>query len=227
MVGRFSKLGAPLAAACIALVPGSASAQPASQVVLYELPAYLGRSVTITKGNANLSSVNFANRAQSAKIIGEWQFCPEENFAGSCVTMTGNKKVLFGTVVVSLRTTAEAKAAQTKSSAGAAASSSSAAAASTAASSASASAAVDIEALDVDAGTEGQDVVFFARPSLGGTQVSAGTNDATAGSAFCKLAGFTSALSAGRARVQATGIIDLASKTKARAYALRDLVCKK
>lgn len=193
----------------------------AQSVVLYELPAYLGRSVTISKATPDLSVVSFANRAQSAKITGEWQVCSAADYQGTCSTMTGNKKFLVGSQVTSLRTTADAKKAATT----AASSASTTTAATTA--SASAAATVDLEALDPDAGTEGQDVAFFARPALGGTQVSAGSNDTTSGTAFCKLAGYASASYAGRARVQATGLIDLSSKTKVRAFPLRDVLCRR
>lgn len=209
-----------LAGASAIMLSAPAFAQTSSKVVLYELPAYLGRSVTISKATPDLSVVSFANRAQSAKFTGEWQACSEADYQGSCLTMTGNKKVLLGTQITSLRTTADAKKAVTPGT------SSSTAAASTTAS-ASASATVDLDALDPDAGTEGQDVAFFARPALSGSQVSAGSNDTTSGAAFCKLAGYTSAAYAGRARVQAAGLIDLSTKTKVRAYPLRDVLCRR
>ena len=88
-------------------------------------------------------------------------------------------------------------------------------------------AAINLDSLDANNGTEGQDVTFFAQPMLSGSQIAAGTNDVTSATAFCKLAGSTSAQSAGRARVQSSDLIDIAAKTKVRSYALRDVVCRK
>lgn len=198
-----------------AFAAGPALAQSSTpSMTLYELPGYLGRSVTVTSDTPDLATETFAKRAQSARVSGSWQVCPAVKFAGACRTLTDDVPFISKSKVISIRPTPteSAKAAT---------------APATTNTQTSSAAAIDLDALDVGAGTEGQDVSFYPRPSLGGTEIAAGTNDIAAATAFCKLAGGTSASYGGRARVQTSNLVDIAAKTKVRSYALRDVVCKK
>lgn len=172
--------------------------------------------MTITAETPDLAKEGFAKRAQSARVTGSWQVCPAVTFAGACQTLNGNMPILKKSQVVSVRLTPSAAASVTP-----------AAGSQGAATPTSATAVLDLDALDVGAGTEGQDVFFYARPALSGSEIAAGTNDITAATAFCKLAGQSTASSAGRTRVQASNVIDIASKTKVRGFALRDVVCRR
>ena len=194
--------------AAAALSATAASAQTPT-VTLFELPGYLGRSVTVSADAPDLAA---QLRARSARVTGSWQFCPQASYAGTCRTVTANQPLL-NPVPLSIRTSASATATPTTT-------------ASTTAT-ASTSASIDLSSLDVGGGTEGQDVTFFARPSLSGSEVSAGTNDLAAATVFCKLAGATSASAAGRARVQASNLIDATAATRVRGFALRDVVCRR
>ena len=198
-----------LLAAATALSATAASAQTTSPgtVTLFELPGYLGRSVAVSADTPDLSA---QLRARSARVSGSWQFCPQASYAGTCRTVTANQPLL-NPVPVSIRSTASTTGAT----------------AATPATSATTTAAIDLSALDAAGGTDGQDVTFFARPTLSGSEVSAGTNDLAAATAFCKLAGATSATAAGRARVQASNLIDVTAATRVRGAALRDVVCRR
>jgi hypothetical protein len=64
-----------LAAAVSALPLSMTAAQTttAPSVTLYELPGFLGRSVTVTAATPDLATQSFARRAQSARVVGEWE----------------------------------------------------------------------------------------------------------------------------------------------------------
>ena len=208
----------PVVLAALALFAATPALAQTGSVTLFELPLYAGRSVTITSATPDLAAQTFARRAQSARVTGSWQFCPEVNYGGTCRTVTGNQRALAllgaaGTVS-SLRTTADAAAAPVGTT-------------TTAATTASAGTAVNIADMDVDAGTEGQDTAYFARPALARNEVSAGTNDKVAADAFCKAAGFGTSAYAGRARAQTSNLIDLSASTRVRGFALRDVLCRR
>jgi hypothetical protein len=201
-----------------AVTPAMAQTADVGSITLYELPAYLGRSVRITSATSNLATVGFANRAQSARVQGSWEVCPETAYKGSCQTLTASAKVLqllgLGGKIASVRPTPVTTGQTiTSSTAGTA--------------TASPGTKVNLADLDVDEGAEGQDTTFFARPSLQGNQVSAGTNDRAAADAFCKQAGQASSVYASRARTQLSNIVDVASATRVRGYPLRDVLCRK
>ena len=193
-----------LLAAALAGVTVVASAQTSTTgtLTLFELPGYLGRSVTITADTPDLAA---QLRARSARVTGSWQLCPRTSYAGTCRTITSNQPLLNPTPA-SVRATASATETTATS---------------------STSAAVDVAALDAGGGTEGQDVTFFARPMLSGSEVSAGSNDLAAATAFCKLAGATAASAAGRARAQTSNLIDVTAASRVRGFALRDVVCRR
>jgi hypothetical protein len=206
-----------LAGAAVAAAPAAAQSD---SITLFELPAYLGRSVTISAETPDLATQSFASKARSAQVTGSWTACTAAKFGGTCRPLTGSIPTLaingLDRKIVSLRPTNAA----TNTTSAAAPAAGAAAAATTAA-------AVKLDDLDADPGTEGQDVAFFARPSLSKSEVSAGSNDRTAGDAFCKAAGFTGSVYTSRARVQASGLIDLATSTKVRGFALRDVLCRR
>ena len=167
--------------------------------------------MTVTADTPDVATQGVAARARSARVKGSWQFCPQVNFAGTCRTVTGNQPLITPSQVRSVRASASATTG--------------AAAAGTAAT--TTSAAVDLQTLDVQGGADGQDVTFYARPTLGGSEVSAGSNDLAAATAFCRLAGASSATAAGRARVQASNLVDATAATRVRGYALRDVLCRR
>lgn len=197
-----------LAVAMLGIASGaSAQTAPAASMTLFELPGYLGRSVTITADTTDLAS---QLRARSARVTGSWQVCPQANYAGTCRTITANQPLL-NPIPISVRTSSSATATT-----------------GTATTTATATGtAVDVASLDVAGGTEGQDVTFFARPTLSGSEVSAGSNDLAAATAFCKLAGATSATAAGRARAQTSNLVDVTAAARVRGFALRDVVCRR
>ena len=209
----------PVVLAAFALFAATPALAQTGSVTLFELPLYAGRSVTITSATPDLAAQTFARRAQSARVTGSWQFCPEVNYGGTCRTVTGNQRALAllgaAGAVSSLRTTADAAAAPVGTTT------------TTAATTASAGTAVNIADMDVDPGTEGQDTAYFARPALARNEVSAGTNDKLAADAFCKAAGFGTSAYAGRARAQTSNLIDLSASTRVRGFALRDVLCRR
>lgn len=210
--------GNPLLATLMLGIGAPALAQDSGtrSITLYELPAYLGRSVTVTAPTSNLAALGFAKKAQSARVKGSWEVCPQAEFKGSCQTLNANVQVfqllgLSGQIAsvrpIGLTATPATGSATTGS--------------------ATTATKVNLADLDVDEGTEGQDTTFFARPAFQGSQVSAGSNDRTAADTFCKQAGHASSVYAARARTQVSNIIDVAAGTRVRGYPLRDVLCRK
>lgn len=200
-----------------ALAQSGTSTTTRGQVTLYELPAYFGRSVTITSATPDLATQNFARRAQSVKVQGEWQVCTDAQYAGNCTTISSSQTYIARSTIASLRPASDA-AATTPGSGSATTAPGSGAATGLPA---------NLADMDVGDGVEGQDVAFFARPTLDGTQVAGTSTPQTGGDAYCRLAGFTSAAHVGRARTQTANIIDLGTGNRVRGYALRDLLCKR
>lgn len=203
-----------LAAAVSALPLGMAAAQTsttaAPSITLYELPGFLGRSVTITGTTPDLATQSFAKRARSARVVGDWEICAQVNYGGSCQSFTtGNQPLLSKSGIVSLRPTgvyADTNNGNNGNQYGQA---------------------VDLDELDPNDGVAGQDVTFFAQPMLSGMQVSAGTNDLNAARAFCERAGFSGAAYAGRARVRVANIVDTTGRSRVRGFPLRDVLCRR
>jgi hypothetical protein len=209
------------AAALLASTP--AFAQTGS-VTLYELPFFAGRSVTVTSATPDLTSQSFAKRAQSAKVSGSWQACPEANYAGSCQTLAGDQRALalvgLGGAITSLRNTEDAAKPTTTTG------TTSGTATGTTATSGTGK--VDLTKLAVSGATIGQNTVFFVKPMIGGLELSAGNNDKTVADAFCKKAGYGVSLHATRMGVQRTNLIEVAASTKGnRGYPLRDVLCSR
>ena len=214
------------AAALLAAAP--AVAQTTDSITLYEYPAFFGRSVTVNAATPDLATQGFASKARSARVTGSWTVCRAANYA-DCRTLTSDQQTLFlvglDKAIVSLRPTNPPATTTTPATGTTATTTTGATATGTAATTTAAT--VKVADLDVDAGTVGQDTEFYRRPSFGKIEVSAGANDKTAGDAFCKAAGYTSSAYAARARVQASGLIDLATSAKVRAYPLRDVLCRR
>ena len=192
-----------LASAALAATAGPAFAQSES-ITFYELPAYLGRSVTVTTATPDLAANSVARRAQSARVRGSWTVCTGADYDGTCRELTANVPALavqgLNRRVVSVRPTDSED--DEVSSGG-------------------------VGDLDVDEGVRGQDVEFYARPSLSGGQVSAGANDRTAADAFCRAAGYGSSAYSGRSRVTASNLVNVSNGARVRGYALRDVLCRR
>lgn len=192
----------------VAAVAGAtAAAAQTPSLTVFAVPGYLGGRTAVTADTPTLDL-----RARSVRVSGSWQVCTAADYGGTCQTLTADQPFLNTTIRSARPTPASTSA---SSSTG------------TTTTTASASAAINLDALDATSGTAGQDVEFFATPSFGGDQVSAGTNDKTAADAFCKRAGASSSAYASRGRTQASGLIDLATATKVRAYPLRDVLCRR
>lgn len=212
-------------AALAACTAAPAFAQTTPSITFYELPAYLGKSVTVREPVANLVSTSIARRAQSARVTGDWTVCTAADYEGSCRQLSANAPALAITglakKVVSLRPT---ETGNEEYSDGTSTSASTGTATATATGAISAARLAD---LDVGAGTEGQDTEYFARPQLSTQQVSAGSSDRTSADAFCRLAGYASSAYSGRARVQTSNLLDAGTGATARGYALRDVLCRR
>lgn len=200
-----------------ALPLGMAAAQmsttAAPSITLYELPGFLGRSVTITGTTPDLATQAFAKRARSARVVGDWEICAQVNYGASCQSFTtGNQPLLSKAGIVSLRPTGASADDDNGNNAN---------------NGSQYGQGVDLDEFDANDGIASQDVSFFAQPMLGGVQVSAGTNDLTAARAFCERAGFSGAAHAGRARVRVANIVDTSGRARVRAFPLRDVLCRR
>lgn len=174
----------------------------AGSIALHTLPAYVGGGTTLTTA---APSINVA--ARSLRVTGSWQVCPAVNYAGACQTVTADQPLYRGPAIRSARPTPGTTAGTTTTG--------------------TTASALDLDALDTGNGTTGQDVDFYATPAFGSDQVSAGTNDKTAGDAFCKRAGASSSVYAGRGRVQQSNLVDLSTATRVRGFPLRDVLCRR
>jgi len=93
---RMARLVAALGAACaLALAaPAAAQAPQRDSLTLYELPDYRGASVTFYGDHAAIGSTGFADRAQSAQVIGTWRLCTGGGFRNQCQVLSGNVRNL-------------------------------------------------------------------------------------------------------------------------------------
>jgi hypothetical protein len=158
--------------------------------------------VTITGDVTNLSNYNFNDRAQSLRLEGRWRLCEHADFGGRCVELTGDVREL-NTIAMAERITS-------------------------------------LEPIGGagrpgpgprpgggygrgERGVEGSRTVFFARPTVRGLDVAAGSNGANT---FCREQGLGAAVyydsneRAGRA-------IDPDGRVIGPSTVLRDLLCRK
>lgn len=166
---------------------------------LYDRPDFQGRQVTITGDVANLSNYNFNDRAHSLRLEGRWRLCEHADFGGRCVELTGEVREL-NTLAMAERITS-------------------------------------LEPIGGvrpgprpgpgygrgERGVDGARTVFFARPTVRGMDVAAGSNGANT---FCREQGLGGAIyydskdRAGRA-------IDPDGRVIGPSTVLRDLLCRK
>jgi hypothetical protein len=93
---RIARLAAPLGImACAVAVATTAGAQARrDSLTLYEYPDYRGASVTFYGDAPQVGSTGFADRAQSAQVIGTWRVCSGGGFRNRCEVLTGNVRNL-------------------------------------------------------------------------------------------------------------------------------------
>lgn len=195
-----------LALFALGLATAATAQTSTGTLTAFSLPGYLGTRTALTTATPSTTLA-----ARSLRVTGSWQVCSAVDYAGTCETITASQP--FSRLTIrSARPSPNATTAT---------------ATPTASTSVAAAATINLDALDPGAGTNGQDVEFYAQPAFGSDQVSAGTNDKTAADAFCKRAGATNSVYASRGRVQVSNLIDLATATRVRAYPLRDVLCRR
>lgn len=69
---------------------------PAPRAVLYELPGFQGRQISITAYDQNLAKSGFNDIAQSARFEGRWRVCEDSGFRGRCQDLGGDVADLAG-----------------------------------------------------------------------------------------------------------------------------------
>lgn len=189
---------------------GFADAQPRGgrgpSATLYDGDNFSGRQVTVSGSVPNLSNYNFNDRAHSLRLQGRWRLCEHSDFGGRCVELSGDVAEL-NTMALAERITS-------------------------------------LEPVGFGGGggggydprpgpgggwgrggpgVEGTRNVFFARPTVRGVEVAAGSNGANS---FCRAQGLGGAVyyeSSGRAgeAIGPDGEFVGPSST------LRDLLCRK
>lgn len=187
-----------------------ADAQPRGgrgpSATLYDGDNFSGRQVTVSGSVPNLSNYNFNDRAHSLRLQGRWRLCEHSDFGGRCVELSGDVPEL-NTMALAERITS-------------------------------------LEPVGFGGGggfdprpgpgpgggwgrgapgVEGTRNVFFARPTVRGVEVAAGSNGANS---FCRAQGLGGAVyyeSSGRAgqAIGPNGEFVGPSST------LRDLLCRK
>ncbi|HEX5379754.1 MAG TPA: beta/gamma crystallin-related protein [Phenylobacterium sp.] len=68
---------------------GGGGSPPAPRAVLYELPGFQGRQISVTAFGDNLARSNFNDIAQSARFEGRWRVCEDAGFRGRCLDLEG------------------------------------------------------------------------------------------------------------------------------------------
>ena len=72
---------------------GSASAQgwktTLPRAILYELPGFQGRQITVVASGDNLANSGFNDMAQSARFEGRWRICEDARYRGRCRDVEG------------------------------------------------------------------------------------------------------------------------------------------
>jgi len=93
---RMVRPAAVLGAVCALTLAGPAAAQAPQRdsLTLYELPDYRGASVTFYGDHASVGNTGFADRAQSAQVIGTWRVCTGGGFRNQCEVLSGNVRNL-------------------------------------------------------------------------------------------------------------------------------------
>jgi hypothetical protein len=201
-----------LAAATALALASGAAAQPygrsAETAILYELPDFRGRSVVVDRPTPDLTAYRFSDRAQSARLDGEWLLCDEGAYGGRCEELQGDvpdlDSVALGGRISSLRpapgygTSDEDDEAYGE---------------------APASGRWGRDR----GGVEGARSVFFARPTVRGLDVAAGANGANA---FCRRQGLGPALYFDSSQ-RASRAVDPQGRAVGSSTVLRDLLCRR
>lgn len=87
-----------------AFVRGSGRPKPAEVapvLTLYSLPDFQGETVALTRKSGRLAKQSFNDKAMSARAVGLWSVCEDDNYGSRCQTVEGevrNLGVLRGRV---------------------------------------------------------------------------------------------------------------------------------
>jgi len=90
MKTAFATLAAAMMAGGCLLASSQAAAQVDGSVTFYDQPGYRGGSVTFYRSTDNLANTGFNDRAQSAQVRGAWRMCENADYKGRCEVISGN-----------------------------------------------------------------------------------------------------------------------------------------
>ena len=90
MKTAFATLAAALVAGASLMAAHHASAQSEPSITLYDQPNYRGGSATFYRSTGNLDDTRFNDRALSAQVRGAWRVCENADLKGHCEVLTGN-----------------------------------------------------------------------------------------------------------------------------------------
>jgi hypothetical protein len=187
---------------------GAADAQPAGRgrptATLYELDDFGGRSVTISSETGNLSNYGFNDRAHSLKLNGLWRLCEHSDFGGRCVELQGEAPRLDAMGLAERITSLQPVGGGGRPGPGP-------------------GPGFGGGYGRGDRGVEGTTTVFFARPSVRGVDVAAGSNGANA---FCREQGLGGAVYYDSSQ-RANRAVGPDGEMVGRSSVLRDLLCRK
>lgn len=106
MKTAFATLAAALVAGASLMAAHQAAAQSEPSITLYDQPNYRGGSATFYRSAGNLDDTRFNDRAMSAQVRGAWRVCENASLKGRCEVLTGNIPDLnargFGGMISSL-----------------------------------------------------------------------------------------------------------------------------
>ncbi|MET0272086.1 MAG: beta/gamma crystallin-related protein, partial [Phenylobacterium sp.] len=200
-----------LAALAALSFAAAAEAQPAGRgrpsATLYDQENFEGQSVTVSSAVGKLSDYRFNDRALSLKLTGLWRLCEHADFGGRCVELTGDVKALNPVGLAGrISSLAPAGGGGPRPGPG------------------------PIPGPGPgggygrgERGVEGANTVFFARPSVRGIDVAAGSNGANT---FCRNQGLGGAVYYDSSE-RAPRAIGPDGEFVGRSSVLRDLLCQK
>lgn len=67
-----------------------------TRLVLYALPHFRGRQVTVVHSARNFQTLGFNDRAMSLRVQGRWLVCEHANYRGRCITVRRDQPTIVG-----------------------------------------------------------------------------------------------------------------------------------
>ena len=195
-----------IAALAVLAVGSAAQAQPfrGGSATLYDQPNFQGNSVTITQSAPDLGKWRFNDRAQSARFEGRWLICEHDDFKGRCQEVRGDVANLHTLGLMAQVSSLQPVGGRPGGGPGP-------------------GPIPGFPGRPDGRGVDGTVTVFFARPTLGGIDVAAGSRGADM---YCRRQGLGAAVWYDSSQ-RASQAVGPEGQMIGRSTVIRDLLCRK